>query len=287
MLSRFFRLPWVLFFITPFILFSPLLFTGKALFWGTPSLQFVPWRAWAWEVLQQGNLPLWNPLLGMGAPLVANYQSALFYPPNWLYFLFAAIAGSPGIAWGQALLVTLHLVWASVGMALLAGSLGLNYLAQTISGLAFGISGYLVTRAGFLSINSAAAWLPWVILAATVLMIRMDSIWRAATRNGGRWENEIDFANHPITSWRLAWKPFLFFGFCGGMQLLAGHAQVTWYTLLLSGMWSGFVVIRSRRNQAANEKNYIAHSHNYNQEDETSLPPTRNNYRLGRSAIIF
>src|SRR3972149_10789228 len=117
MLSRFFRLPWVLFFITPFILFSPLLFTGKALFWGTPSLQFVPWRAWAWEVLQQGHLPLWNPLLGMGAPLVANYQSALFYPPNWLLAVFDP-------AWGQGLLVLLHLLWAGLGMARLAPGVG-------------------------------------------------------------------------------------------------------------------------------------------------------------------
>ena len=66
------------------ILLSPVLFTGKALFWGTSAAQFISWWKWAFDTILSGHLPLWNPLVGMGAPLIANYQSALFYPPNWL-----------------------------------------------------------------------------------------------------------------------------------------------------------------------------------------------------------
>ncbi|MEJ2706042.1 MAG: hypothetical protein P8074_00390 [Anaerolineales bacterium] len=139
--------------LAPFILLAPVLLGGKALYWGTPILQFVPWRAWAWQTLQQGRLPLWNPLSGMGAPLLANYQSALLYPPNWLYFLLAALGGIPAIAWGQALLVVLHMAWAGAGIVLLTRRLGLSALAQAVSGLSFGMCGYLVARAGFLSIK--------------------------------------------------------------------------------------------------------------------------------------
>ncbi len=81
------RLPWVLVILGPFLLFGRMLIRGEVLFWGTPLLQFVPWRQFAFQTLRQGYLPLWNPLLGMGAPLMANYQTALLYPPNFLILL--------------------------------------------------------------------------------------------------------------------------------------------------------------------------------------------------------
>ncbi len=157
-----------------------------------------------------GHLPLWNPLLGMGAPLVANYQSALFYPPYWLYFLMYALGGIVWMAWGQSLIVVGHLILAGMGMAALTRRLGMSRLAQTISGLAFSLSGYLVARAWFASINAAVAWLPWVMLFAYDL---------AKDRN-----------------WRVGSK----LGLVIGMQLLAGHAQTSWYTLVLAGVWSAF-----------------------------------------------
>ncbi len=92
------------------VLLSPLLFTGKALFWGTPATQFIPWWSTAWETLKRGELPLWNPSSGMGAPLFANYQTGLLYPPNWLYFVLASVGGISLMAWGQSLLVFFHLI---------------------------------------------------------------------------------------------------------------------------------------------------------------------------------
>jgi hypothetical protein len=161
-LRRLFNLPQLPIWLTPFILLAPVYLTGKALFWGTPLLQFGPWWSYAWQTLLSGHLPLWNPLLGMGAPLLANYQSALLYPPDWIYLLLYALAGVRLMTWGMALVAALHLVWAGVGMAAILRRLGLGVLAQAVSGLAFGLSGYLVARLGFLSITSTAAWLPWV-----------------------------------------------------------------------------------------------------------------------------
>jgi len=117
------HLVWILIVIGPILLFGPMLVRGEVLYWGTPMLQFVPWHQFALEVLKTGHLPLWNPLLGMGAPLLANYQSALLYPPNLLLFLF-------GPEYGHGVLVTLHLIWAGVGMALLVRRLGLDWDAS-------------------------------------------------------------------------------------------------------------------------------------------------------------
>jgi hypothetical protein len=204
-------LPFVPLIFTPILLFSPVLFTKKALFWGTPSTQFVPWWQWSFDSLLTGSLPLWNPLVGMGAPLIANYQSALFYPPNWLYFGFYLVGGISALAWSQAFVVTLHLIASGLGMAFLGRKLGFGKLAQTISGLAFSLSGYLVARAWFASINTAIAWLPWVLV----------------------FSYEIAVENKKVMS-------TLKLGAVVGMQLLAGHAQTSWYTWLLAGLWVVF-----------------------------------------------
>lgn len=201
------KLPYLPLVLVPIILFSPLIFGGKALFWGTPSLQFIPWWDWAWETIRDGYLPLWNPFVGMGAPLIANYQSALFYPPIWGYFLLHWMGGAPLMAWGQALFITFHLIVAGMGMAFLIRRLGGNELSQTVGGLSFSLSGYLVARAGFLSINAAAAWLPWMMVYA-YLLSRKES-----------------FSRFSKLSLVIA------------LQLLAGHAQTAYYSIILIVIW--------------------------------------------------
>jgi len=197
--------------ITPIILLSPVLLTGKALFWGTPATQFVPWWKWSFDVLLSGHLPLWNPLVGMGAPLIANYQSALFYPPNLVYFLFYLLGGISSLAWSQALVLTGHLIFAAVGMSILTRRLGFGKLAQTVSGLAFGLSGYYVAHAWFSSLNAAIAWFPWILLISLEMIIGKK---KSTSR--------------------------IKLGLVLGLQLLAGHAQTSWYSWLFITLWVGF-----------------------------------------------
>ena len=195
--------------VAPIILFSPLLFTGKSLFWGTPSTQFVPWWEFAWNTILDGGFPLWNPWVGMGAPLVANYQSALFYPPYWAYLVFYVIGGIKFMTWGMTVIVALHLIWAGLGTVKLLEDLGIGKFGQAIGGLAFALSGYLVSRAGFLSINATTAWIPWILYFSKNL----------STRNK-----------------KYIWMTGLVFG----LQFLAGHAQTAWYTVLLGGFWVSY-----------------------------------------------
>lgn len=112
------------------------------------------------------------------------------------------------MAWGQAILVAAHLAWAGWGMSLLLRRLGRGELAQTVGGLAFSLSGYLVARAHFLSINAAVAWLPWILLAA------------------------FNLAHEPKRT-----RNFLWLALALAMQWLVGHAQTAWYTLLLAIAW--------------------------------------------------
>jgi hypothetical protein len=48
-------------------------------------------------------------------------------------------------------------------MIALCRRLGIGPLGQAIAAAAFPMSGYVVARVGFLSMNAALAWVPWVI----------------------------------------------------------------------------------------------------------------------------
>ena len=205
-MKRFSSKFYLIIIIAPLILFAPVILTGKALVWGTVSTQFVPWWDFAWETLLQCRLPLWNPWVGMGAPLVANYQSAIFYPPYWILLIVYGLAGLKWMSWSLTFVVVFHLIWSGLGTAKLLEDLKLGKLAQTVGGLAFSLSGYLVARAGFLSINAAAAWLPWILFFSfRVIRKKKYSV--------------------------------ILLSVSMAFQLLAGHAQTTWYSILLGGLW--------------------------------------------------
>jgi len=148
----------------------------------------------------------------MGAPLLANYQLALYYPPGWLLFILQTIGGVPWMAWGYTLLVAGHLSWAGYGTAKLVKQFGLSELAQVVSGLAFSMSGFLIARAGFISMIWSAAWMPWLILCAELFT--------------GETKRNRKFGK------------FGWLALCSGMQLLSGHAQITWYSFLFLGCWA-------------------------------------------------
>lgn len=215
---------WFSIFLPPGLLAASLfgghLLKQQALYWGTPSLQFIPWWKLSWQAILSSEWPLWNPYLGMGAPLLANYQSGLFYPPHWVYFLFYLLGGTPMMAWGVALMVSAHLIWASLGMSFLVRRLGGTQLAQQVAGLAFGFCAYLIARAGFLSINATAAWLPWIIWSLTPSPRDLKNVLRVGVTRKG-WISSVLFS----------------------MQWLAGHAQISWYTLILAFLWVGFWLI--------------------------------------------
>ena len=189
------------------LLCAPFLFGGQVLFWGLPLLQFFPWHQLVRDSLAAGYLPLWDPHLGMGAPLLANAQSALLYPPNWILLIVP-------IEFGQGWLVAFHLALAGWGMVRLTRAFGIGRFGQTVAGLAFALSGYLVARAWFLTINASVAWLPWIILAGE------------------------EFVRKPRRNAILALGGLL------AMQWMAGHWQTAWYTGLLLAGW---VTVRAWR----------------------------------------
>jgi hypothetical protein len=202
------RLPLLVLGLTLVVLFHRLLL-GEAFYWGLPSLQFYPWREYAFDLLRGGQLPLWNPYNGAGAPLLANYQSALLYPLNWLGLFLP-------LAWWMSVTAVLHLFLAGWGMWAFTGRLGVPVLGRGLSTLAFALTAYLVARLGTYPTITAAAWLPWTLWAAL--------------------------------GWLQSGKPrdLGWLGLLTGLQLLAGHAQTTWYSLLLTGAFAAWWTFTQR-----------------------------------------
>lgn len=186
------------------VLFAPFVVGLSMFYWGTPLLQFMPWRVFGFERLLAGQAPLWNPLVGAGAPLIANYQSALLYPPNWIGLILP-------IDLAHNWLLVAHVVVAGLGMVALSRRLGYAALGQAVAGLTFGLSQYVVARASFYSINAAVAWTPWLVWSCDRLML-------AGSRPAR--------LRHLVLTIAFA-----------ALQLLAGHAQTTWYTWLLISGW--------------------------------------------------
>ena len=70
------------------------------------ALHFLWWREFGFGELAKGNLALWNPHIFSGAPFFGGMQSALLYPPNWLFLalpLPLEIPRLPGSVEGRGL----------------------------------------------------------------------------------------------------------------------------------------------------------------------------------------
>ncbi len=109
---------------------------------------------------QDGQIPLWSPLIYSGYPFFAHPLSGLWYPPGWLALLFP-------LPLGFNLVVLLHLIWGAWGMLKFLSALGLCSPATIFGALAFALMPKLIAHygAGHLTLVYALCWLPWLLWA--------------------------------------------------------------------------------------------------------------------------
>ncbi len=204
----------------PLILYAPFLFGGRVLYWGVYLLQFYPWRQLAVEQIRAGHWPLWNPYLGAGAPLAANLQTAAFYPPNLLFLLMPVDR-----AFGWAL--ALHVALAGLFACYLGRTLGMSRFGALVTGLAYGGGGYIVAHWVFPSMVYAAAWLPLMLAFTAKLLSKVQ--YPMSNKGIGYWGLDVGFLALVIA-----------------LQLLAGHAQTSFYSLIIVGAFAVSGVMRQR-----------------------------------------
>jgi len=133
---------------------------GSGVFWAHDLRHHhMPWRVWAAGEWTAGRVPLWNPAVGNGFPMMADGQAGVFYPPTML--LFIALPPALALNWS----VLLHTWWAGLGVYQLARSLKLRPEAALVGGVAFAFSGVMASHTVYLGMQNALAWLPWALWA--------------------------------------------------------------------------------------------------------------------------
>ena len=118
--------------------------------------------------LARGELPLWNPHQGAGAPFLASLQVGALYPPNWLHALLPSQTAF-------AILAGLHLVLAVALAGGLAGALGAGPAGSALAGIAWAGSVQVVGGIWSPPVQYAAAWAPGVLLGVERVTTRPDA----------------------------------------------------------------------------------------------------------------
>ena len=143
------------------VFFYKMAFTNLILGRGDTLLYFYPYWSAAADALRNGQAPLWNPHLFMGAPLVANSQVGFFYPLNWpLWLAFS-------VPYAVSASILLHLA-IGAGGAYAAGrrAVGLSRPAALIGALLFALGGYLTAQVEHVNQLQGLAWMPWALAIA-------------------------------------------------------------------------------------------------------------------------
>lgn len=155
------------------------------------------------SALRDRALPLWDPGLGFGQPLLADPGTEVLYPPTWLALAVPRWAG-------YTLFLVLHLVVSAVGMARLAELLGAGRLGSVTAAVLWALSGPFQSTINLRQHLAGAALLPWVLF----------------------WIERCLRRPTPQSLAALA--------LVGGLQILAGSADLCAMTWALAGAWAVF-----------------------------------------------
>ena len=157
-------------------LFGPALLRDESFATRDAGHFYYPLFEWAAREWGAGRLPLWNPLEGGGAAVVADASSSVFYPGKLIFALPVAFALRFN------LYVVAHVVLAAAGAFRLARGLACSWQAAVLSAVAYSCGGSVAFQYSNVVFLVSAAWLPWA-LQALLGMMRTPG-WDAALRLG-------------------------------------------------------------------------------------------------------
>lgn len=148
-------IPLAVFAAVPALLILPVLLDGKVLYGHDVVSVFHCSRITIAEAFRSGRLPVWDPHVMGGFPLLAAVQGAVFYPPTWLCVLLPA-----GLFW--TLSATMHLTLSGLfAQRWLERGLGVGPWSALAGGLLFMLSGYIVSHLYAGHVNYVWAY-PWM-----------------------------------------------------------------------------------------------------------------------------
>ena len=171
--------------------------------------QFYGWRAYGFGEIRAGRFPLWNPYEFLGMPFIASFQSAMFYPANWLC---AVLPLGRAINWG----IILNLFLSGLFSYLWCRRAGLRWVGSAVAAAAyvFGAPQFLRVFEGHWSFLAAMPWIPCLMLCMEELAAGRWS-WGVVAGGAGAVAMQL-FAGQP---------QYVFFGGIAAVLYFAGR---TW-----------------------------------------------------------
>jgi O-antigen/teichoic acid export membrane protein len=188
-------------------------------------LENYAWKRFINNSISEGVIPLWNPHIFAGTPFLATGQHSAYYPFSLLFIILPLT-----MAYGW---FTISQLWLAGTLAyILARVLGQRPAGAAVAGLVYQGCGFLlVSAAVFPMILAAAVWLP-LLLAAVEKVIH-----HASLAGSGRW----------ILPWASLGTVAL------GCQVLAGHIEITYYTLLVMAFFAAWRLVAAAWKQAGDQ----------------------------------
>ncbi|MFZ1242006.1 MAG: YfhO family protein, partial [Anaerolineae bacterium] len=236
-LRRLIRGPALILIVLPLLWFAPVLFSNRTLLPADNLFDFEPWRSLAatygitaphnsllsdlllenlpWktfmrQALAERQLPLWNPYIFSGVPFLAAGQHSALYPLSLLFYILPLPAA---YGWFTAL----QLALTGLNVYILARVFQRSRLAATLAGIVFAFSAFSIASVVFSMILAAVAWLP-LLLAIIEKVI----------------QKQAEKGNAPFSP-----VPYIVGGaLVLGVQVLAGHIEITYYTLLVMALFA-------------------------------------------------
>ena len=199
----------------PAVIFGiPALF-GHPVLLGDDLTQNFPLRVLTGDDLRGGHLPLFDPYIWSGAPLLAGWNAGAAYPLTWLFAIMPGTA-----AWTLNMIAT----WATAGLGLFwfLRALRLGRLASFLGALSFAFAGAMSAQVSHFGLVAGMSWVPLQLLG--VLKLSQD--------------------RRPVGS-RLGWTAVL--ATATGLVILAGEPRAIDDSCVIVLIYAAWQVARLRR----------------------------------------
>ncbi|MBI5290298.1 MAG: oligosaccharide flippase family protein [Chloroflexi bacterium] len=194
-------------------------------------LENYPWKRFILNALRSGELPLWNPYQFAGVPFLASGQHSGLYPFSILFYILPIPS-----AYGWFIVMQFFL--AGLFTYIFLRALGQSRTAAFLGGLVYEFGLFMIVSVVFPMIVAGAVWLPLILACVEWIIQQRPAL-------GGR----------PAT---LPWVALG--GIALGCQILAGHPEVVYYTLLIAGAYSLFALVnRSHLHLRQVQMSFIVH----------------------------
>ena len=132
--------------------------------------QIYPWRTLGISQLMSGSIPLWNPYNFSGAPLLANFQSAVFYPFSVIYKFIPQV-------WGWSILVISQPLLALAFTYLYARRIEISKFGSAFCATSFAFSSFMTVWLEYNTIGHVVLWFPLLLLCTEHLLNKKDVKW--------------------------------------------------------------------------------------------------------------